>query len=205
MTSTCKESWWKTTWTPPPGQYSRAPTAALRWTAAGPWRCGLSGLGGSNDYVKVSGMDVVAAGPAPETLTVAIVDASVSENGGSTTATVSRSGDTTAELVVELSSDDTGEATVPATVTIAAGQSTSPVFVITGVDDALSDGTQTVTITASVAAGGYSNGSDTLEVTDDEPAPAYATYIDFGTASSPVASGYTRVTSAELDGPCGRG
>ena len=51
------------------------------------------------------------------------------------------------------------------TVTIAAGQSTSPAFTITAVDDALSDGTQTVSITASVAAGGYTDGSDSLEVT----------------------------------------
>ena len=65
--------------------------------------------------------------------------------------------------------------------TIAAGQSTSPAFAITAVDDALSDGTQTVSITASVAAGGYTDGSDSLEVSDDEPAPAFAEYVDFGT------------------------
>ena len=154
------------------------------------------GLSGNTTATIVAGMDVVASGSAPETLTVAIGDSLISENGGSTTATVTRSGDTTAELVVDLASDDTGEATVPATVTITAGQSTSPVFTITGVDDAISDGTQTVTITASVATGGYSDGNQILDVTDDEAPPA-GFFIDFGTDSSPVASGYTRVTSAE--------
>ena len=146
---------------------------------------------------------MVAAGPPLETLTVAITDDSISENGGSTTATVTRSGDTTSELVIDLSSDDTGEASVSATVTIAAGQTVSQAFTITGVDDLISDGTQTVTITASVAAGGYSNGSDTLEVTDDEPAPAYTAYLDFGTTGSPLQSGYTRVTSADFIGASG--
>ena len=53
-------------------------------------------------------------------------------------------------LVVNLSSSDTTEATVPATVTIAAGQA-SATFTVAAVDDALRDGFQNVTITASVA------------------------------------------------------
>jgi len=156
----------------------------------------LVGLGGSNNYVLASGLDVVATGPPLETLAVSIIDAEISENGGSTTATVTRSGDTTNALIVDLASDDTGEATVPPTVTIAAGQATSPSFTITGVDDAISDGTQTVTITASVTAGGYSNGTETLDVTDDEPPPAFEAHLDFGTSSSPLEAGYTRVTIA---------
>ena len=154
------------------------------------------GLGGSNDYVLVAGMDVASAGAPPETLTVSIVADSISENGGTTTATVSRTGDTSNPLLVDLSSDDPGEATVPATVTIAAGQTTSPSFTITGVDDVISDGTQTVTVTASFAGGGFTAGADTLDVLDDEVPPAFAAQIDFGTSSSPVAAGYTRVTSS---------
>ena len=92
---------------------------------------------------------------------------------------MTRTGDYgTSALVVDLSSDDTGEATVPATVIIAAGQTTSPAFTITAADDAVFDGTQTVTITASVAAGGYTDGNDTLDVTDDDPAPS-GYFIDF--------------------------
>ena len=66
-------------------------------------------------------------------------------------------------LVVNLSSNDTSEATVPATVTIAANQA-SATFAITAVDDALLDGTQTVTITGSAT--GYVSGTQTLDVTD---------------------------------------
>ncbi len=101
-------------------------------------------------------------------LTVSIAAASISESAGAgaTTATVTRNTDTTAELVVTLVSDDTSEATVPASVTIAAGQATSAAFDIDAVDDALQDGTQTVTITASAAA--HADGSDTVDVTDDE-------------------------------------
>lgn len=101
-------------------------------------------------------------------LSVAVSANSISENGGSTTATVSRTGDTSAALMVTLSSDDTTEATVPGTVTIAAGQTTSPAFTITAVDDSDVDGSQTATITASVS--GAASGSDTVDVTDNDVA-----------------------------------
>lgn len=103
---------------------------------------------------------------APE-LTLSIVADSVSEGAGvgATTALVSRNTETTGSLTVSLASDDTGEATVPATVTIPAGQ-TSATFSIDAVDDAVIDGTQTVTITAS--ASGLADGTDTLDVTDDD-------------------------------------
>ena len=61
-------------------------------------------------------------------LTVVIADTAISENGGATTATVSRNTDTTSALTVTLASSDTGEATVPASITIPAGQSTSASF-----------------------------------------------------------------------------
>ena len=53
--------------------------------------------------------------------------------------------------MVSLSSDETGEATVPASVTILNGF-TSVGFVVTAVDEAVADGTQTVTITATATA-----------------------------------------------------
>ena len=64
-----------------------------------------------------------------------------------------------------MSSSDTTEATVPATVTIPANQA-SATFTVTAVDDTLLDGTQTVTITA--AAAGYVSGSAAVDVTDYE-------------------------------------
>ncbi|MFT5473136.1 MAG: M6 family metalloprotease-like protein, partial [Kiritimatiellia bacterium] len=92
------------------------------------------------DTIDVTDDDVAA-------LSVSIASASMSENGGSSSATVSRNSPTAGALIVDLSSDDTSEATVPAQVTILAGQTSAP-FTVTAVDDALTDGTQTVNISA---------------------------------------------------------
>ena len=98
-------------------------------------------------------------------LTVSITEASISENGGSSLATVTRDTGTTGDLLVNLSSDDTSEATVPVTVTILDGSDTAT-FTVTAVDDAIVDGVQTVTFTA--ASAGYTDGTDTVNVTDDD-------------------------------------
>ncbi|MDA1013905.1 MAG: M12 family metallo-peptidase [Planctomycetota bacterium] len=98
-------------------------------------------------------------------LTVTIAAASISENGGSTTATVTRGGSTAAAVSVTPTSSDTNEATVTTPLNFGIGES-SKVTTINGVDDLVADGTKTVTITAT--ASGYSAGSDTLNVLDDE-------------------------------------
>ncbi len=73
----------------------------------------------------------------------------LSENGGTATGTVTRSNtDNAGPLVVQLTSSDTSEAIVPATVTIPGGQS-SVSFTIAAVDDTLLDGAQTVVISSS--------------------------------------------------------
>ncbi len=101
-----------------------------------------------------------------ETLTVSIAAASISEHGGSTTATVTRSNtDNSQSLTVNLAASDATEATVPPSVTIPANHA-SATFTITAVDDALLDGTQTVTVTAS--ASGFESGTGTVNVTDHE-------------------------------------
>ncbi len=83
-----------------------------------------------------------------ETLSVTTGASTMSENGGTITGTVTRSNtDIATPIIVALASDDTSEATVPATVTIPAGQA-STTFTIASVDDTLLDGTQRVTITA---------------------------------------------------------
>jgi hypothetical protein len=81
------------------------------------------------------------------------------------TGTVSRTGDTTNALTVNLTSSDTTEATVPATVIINAGQS-STTFAIAAIDDEILDGSQTVTLTAS--ASGLNSGTTNVTVTDNE-------------------------------------
>lgn len=80
-----------------------------------------------------------------------------------TTATVSRNTATNAALLVNLSSSDTTEATVPPTVTIPAG-AVSATFPVNTVQDNEVDGDQTVTLQA--VAAGFSPGEDTLVVSD---------------------------------------
>ncbi len=98
-------------------------------------------------------------------LTVTLTEDAVFEadDPGSTTGTVSRGGSTEDDLTVYLTSSDTTEATVPATVIIPAGQ-TSATFAVTAWDDLTADGTQTVTITA--AAAGFEEATASLLVMD---------------------------------------
>jgi len=90
------------------------------------------------------------------TLTVTLGATTVVENAGpaATTVTITRTASTTSELVVNLTSSDPTEATVPARATIPAGQPSVTVS-LDAVDDALLDGAQTVTIRATeIIAGG---------------------------------------------------
>ncbi|EAQ04933.1 extracellular nuclease [Pseudooceanicola batsensis HTCC2597] len=87
------------------------------------------------------------------------------EDGGSVTATLTRTGDISAELTVTLGSSDTSEATVPATVTFAAGSATAT-FTVTAIDDAEADADQPVTITA--AAPGFDDATAEIVVENDE-------------------------------------
>jgi hypothetical protein len=101
-----------------------------------------------------------------ETVVVTLAQSSISELGGSTTATVRRQNtDITQPLTVTLSSSDTTEATVPASVTIAANEATAT-FTVNAVDDSLLDGTRSLTINA--AADGYVSVPANLQVTDQE-------------------------------------
>ncbi|MDP3850418.1 MAG: cadherin-like beta sandwich domain-containing protein [Luteolibacter sp.] len=71
----------------------------------------------------------------------------------------------TSNLIVSLSSGDTTEATVPTSVTLLAGQTTTT-FPIAILDDAVLDGTQYATLTAS--ASGYAAGAGVIAVQDNE-------------------------------------
>ena len=101
------------------------------------------------------------------TLSLDIFADSFAENDANpvTTAAVTRNTDTSDELVVQLLSDNITKLTVPATVTIPAGQS-SVTFPITAVDNTVLDGTARVNITASAM--GFATGSDHVDVTDDD-------------------------------------
>ena len=94
--------------------------------------------------------------------------------------------------MVSLASGDATEGTVPATVTIPAGQA-SNTFSIDAVDDVFFDGTQTVTFSATAT--GYSTGSDSLEILDDET--AHTALIDDGEAGF-TQSGFTYQNNAQV-------
>ena len=102
-----------------------------------------------------------------ETLTIAVTADAIPENGGSTTTTVTRSNANIAEpLTVTLAASQPDQITMDQVVTIPAGAA-SVEFTITAVDDALLDGTQTTTISASAL--GYVSIADNLDVIDFEP------------------------------------
>ena len=155
----------------------------------GPLRVVLSNY--SSDYGYRVMADAVRIIPDAESLSLTVDDSSISEFSGLASATVTRT-DTSGDLVVTLSSDDTSEATVPSTVTILDGQS-SATFDIAAVDDSTADGTQTVTV--AVSASGYASGSDTFDVTDDEA--SLVTILDDG-ESGFTQSGFTEQTNAQV-------
>src|SRR5262245_8091944 len=95
-------------------------------------------------------LDTLEDRSAPAILSLSLNPTSVLESGGAGAAigTITRS-DTPLDsaLLVDLSSSDVTEATVPLSVTIEAGQASAD-FAIDVVDDSVADGTQTVRITA---------------------------------------------------------
>ncbi len=103
--------------------------------------------------------------------------ASLREGDTGKTGTVNLSGVLAANLTVALLTSDATEATVPASVTIPAGQ-TSATFPLTVIDDPDADGPQPVTITASAA--GFVNGSASGSVADND-----AHHFTFGPIGSP--------------------
>ncbi|MEA3208287.1 MAG: large repetitive protein [Chthoniobacter sp.] len=93
--------------------------------------------------------------------------ATATEGAGTVTGTVTASVAPTTAATVQLSSEKPGEALPPATVTIPAGQ-TQATFALAIIDDPRIDGTQTVTVTASVPT--WTSGSAQISVLDNESA-----------------------------------
>lgn len=119
--------------------------------------------------------------------------ASATEGSAPVTGTVTASPAPASNLSVTLTSSDTSEATVPATVTILAGQ-TSVTFPLTIVNDALLDGTQSVTITATGA--GYAAGSGTIAINDNETATLTVTAPASATEGVGTVTGTVNISAA---------
>lgn len=133
----------------------------------GPISVSVSGAGSAT---SVDTFTVLAA-PA---LTLALLSESMAETS-SITGQVSIPVALGSALTVNLSSSDTTEATVPASVTIAAGATDSPEFTITGVPDSVFDADASVTITASAA--GYQNGTKAVTVLNVDTAAELPTTV----------------------------
>jgi len=102
----------------------------------------------------------------PARLSLSVQDVLISENGGSTTVTLSRLfADTTLPMIVGLTSSDRTELSVPPNVTIPAGAE-SVSFIVNAIDDILFDGTQRATITA--RATGIESGDAEIGISDFE-------------------------------------
>ncbi len=110
---------------------------------------------------------VALTAAATNVFSLAVNPSTISESAGASaaTGTITVSVAPVANLVVNLTSADTTELTVPVSVTILAGQTTAT-FSVTAIDDVLIDGSQSVVIT--VASAGYSNGTFSMTVTDNE-------------------------------------
>jgi hypothetical protein len=115
----------------------------------------------------------------PETLSLEITPSSFLESASTTdaaTATVTRSGPTTADLDVTISVSDLSEAAVQETiVTIPAG-SVSAQFPVGAVDDSFKDGDKTVSITVSALT--FSPASQQVTVLDDLTDPTIPVVIN---------------------------
>lgn len=135
---------------------------------AGVWTGDVTVASGATVMLRaVSGTAVAVSNPVtvlevPLTVTV---PETASEGAGTLTGTVSMAGPQPGSVVVALSSTDSTEVALPASVTIPAG-ATSASFQFSPVNDIVTDGAQTVTINA--AASAYSFGSTTMTVLDDD-------------------------------------
>ena len=100
-----------------------------------------------------------------ESLNLTLALSTTVTEGGTGGGIVVISGTLPTALVVSLSSDTASRLTVPVSVSIPAG-STSATFTLTAPDNALTDGTALVTVTASAI--GFNNGSGTTSVIDND-------------------------------------
>ncbi|MFZ4764813.1 MAG: choice-of-anchor tandem repeat GloVer-containing protein, partial [Roseimicrobium sp.] len=116
-----------------------------------------------------------------ETLSLALFLPGIITEGSTVTGTVSASGAVASNLVVTLTSDTVSRLTVPATVTIASGTS-STTFNAVAVDNALSDGSASATVSASAA--GYAGAGTTTSVRDND-----VHHFGFAAISSPQTKG----------------
>lgn len=121
-----------------------------------------AGRGSAEDTIRVLDDE-------SQTLTVAVPSGAAEGDGTlSGQGQVSIPGTWSVNLDVDLTSNDTSELTVPTTVTILQGD-TSTAFDLDVLDDGVCDGTQNVTVTATAA--GWAQGAAAIDIHDNDTAP----------------------------------
>ncbi len=141
------------------------------------------------------------------TVTLVLDPATISENGGTTSSTVTAtlSGESSSAVTVVVSSTGAA-ATLSAnkTLTIAAGATTSTGTVtLTAVDNDVDAPDATVTVSGVASGGGVANPTDqTLTVTDDDGAPTATLVLDPATITE-SGSGNASTVTATLSHPSG--
>ena len=126
----------------------------------------------ASDGQAFSNVATVTLSAAPAlVLNLSATTFSESAGAGAITGTVTRTGGAASALTVTLTSSNPGQATVPSTVTIAAGAA-SATFPVTAVDNGIVTPTQFVTISATAAS--YPPASITASVTDNDAPLALA-------------------------------
>ena len=130
----------------------------------------------------------------------------VSESGSTDTFTVVLGAQPASNVVISVTSGDTGEATVsPATLTFTSGNwNSAQTVTVTGINDDLVDGTQTSTITMSVVDASSDNNFDslndqTVSVTTADTDVAGFTKIESGGSTTVAESGTTDTFTVVLD------
>ena len=159
------------------------------------------------DGTQIATITATATNLAPATRTIAVNDnetavlgvslpASTTEGAGTVAGTVSVSAAPASAVAVTMTSGDTTALTVPATVTIPAGQ-TSAAFTATIIDDTKINGTHTASVTASVA--NWTSGSATISIADNESTSLAislpASVTEGGTGSGTVSISGTLVSA----------
>lgn len=115
--------------------------------------------------------------------------------GGTGSATVKISGTLTTDLSVALSSSNTAQATVPASVTIPAGQ-TQAVFTISAAENTARDGSRSITVGATAA--GFTGANGSVIIRDNEVASyRISTLTDIVNVGNPIS---VTVTAVDVEG-----
>ncbi len=164
----------------------------------------------SNEYDAVADETVSATTTDNDTAGVTITESSgsttVSESGTTDSFTVVLDAEPVSDVVLNVSSGDTGEATVsPSTLTFTnANWDTPQTVTVTGVNDAIVDDSQITTVTVAVVDGSSSNEYDavadeTVSVTTTDNETAGFTITESGGTTSVLESGTTDTFTTVLN------